>query len=493
MLNLDKYSHLIALSIGKTNLLSKSYNTNSIMQVIFSENERAYLDVVKFARAIPYNNVRELSEAIYNFVKKNIRYKEDGMTYQAIKSPARLWADKEGDCKSFSIFAAAVLKACGVPYSFRFVNYDPSMGSTFTHVYIISHGPGADYIIDPVWTKGPFNTQKQFSNKKDFLMDSGLYSLGATRRVARKTKSRRRGVLQLPKNLNNEAAFELAIIRQRLEIERNIMEKAGRSAKVSGIDRSLDVLDEFIGAVESEDYDTMDSIISGINGRLKDKIKATLNKAKQKVKAAAKTLVKVVTAPGRLAAKGALELMLPSAAPTFLYLFIPSDKLRLLPGTVQSKYAKQAKIADFIVNGLGMKRAHLMGIIRNGIMKRMGKSPEDLLSEQFKGIMGIGVVGVATLVASLLPKLIELIKKIGKVTGKNTSGLEGDANAMLPAANDFAGLASNVVQNLSSQLKRKDSVETAPGKMVEAFESIEQSGGDIIPQDGGKTGPRGWC
>jgi hypothetical protein len=234
----------------------------------------------------------------------------------------------------------------------------------------------------------------------------------------------------------------------------------------------------------------MDSIISGINGKAADKIKAALAKAKDKVKAGVKTLTKVVSVPAKLVAKGALELLLPVAAPTFLYLFIPQDKVSLLPATVQKKRNSQVKVANFIVNGLGMEQSHLMGIVRNGIMKRMNKSPEAILSAQFKGIMGIGFAAV---IVTLLPKLIELIKKIGGMIGKKTDDIEGEASNMLPSDSDFLNLAANIKETLTKTLLKKDKEETAPGKTVEAFEDIQQSGSEIIPADGGKTGPRGWC
>lgn len=490
-IDLNKYAHLIAPSIGANRLISEKYNTASIMDVILKENERAYLDVSAMAKKLPYTNVYELSKSIFDFLKSNIQYKEDGMLFQAIKSPSRLWKDKAGDCKSFAIFSAAILKALGIPYSIRFVSYSEEWPDIFTHVYTVAHSEGQTYIIDPVWS-GPFNSQKPFINKKDYYMKPGLYSMGATAtaRSTNKIAKRRRGILQLPANLHNEAAFELAIVRQRLEIERNIMEKRGRTAKVSGIDRSLDVLDEFIGAVEAEDLQAIDSVISGIGGgKLGGKVKNFLNKAKEKVAKGVKTMAKIVTAPQRLLIRGILELTLPVVAPTFLYLFLPSDKVALVPASVQKKRKNQEKIANFIVEGIGMKRSNLMGILRNGITKKMEKSPEAVLAAQFKGILGIGWVAM---VAALVPKVIELIKKIASMFGKNSKDVEDATNDMSPSETDFLNMDTTAKADLSSHLLRKDKEETAPGNTVEAFNDI-QSSSSLIPDDGGKTGSKGLC
>lgn len=553
-IDIYKIAHLIEPAKDTNFLVNKKYNTQSIIDVILKENERAHLDVLKLADAIKLKNpsLYEVSYALWYFIKKHIIYKEDGMKYQAIKSPSRLWKDKSGDCKSMTLFSCAVLKALGYDYSIRFVSYN--LPKIYTHVYCIAHGPASDYIIDPVW-KGDFNTQKNFNFKKDYKME-GLYSMGSIRNLRQKAaakrrrlqnmspaqkaklramrKKRRKGILSIPSNFS-EAGLDAAIIRQRLEIERNILDCMGRIGKVDEFDESLDVLDEFIGALENDDYDTMDAVISGldddleddfddddfeiegIGGRKKRKARRAARKAKRKTrrkkrvqkgkkflkkiakkaKKGLKAVAKVVTAPQRLLAKGILEVGLPTAAPMFLYLFIKPSQLSVVPSTVVAKRKKQEKVANFIVNGIGMKRNHFMGILRNGIMKKYKKSPEKVLVGMFDGINGIGFVAA---VAALVPKVIEIITKIIQKFGKKDGGnLIADVKSMVVDATDFASMNSAKKVAVKKDLLRKDAAQTAPGSTIEALSNdsinydFDENDNEIIPADGGSTGPKGIC
>jgi len=66
------------------------------------------------------------------FLRENVTYREDGLTHQTIQLPNALFASGFGDCKSFSLFIAAVLTKAGIKNGFRFAAYQPG---EFTHVY----------------------------------------------------------------------------------------------------------------------------------------------------------------------------------------------------------------------------------------------------------------------------------------------------------------------------------------------------------------------
>jgi len=85
---------------------------------------------------------------IWSFVKSNITYQEDPPKMEAIKSPAMLWDIRVGDCKSFTLFTASILKNLGVPYRYRFAQY---RGHRYpTHVYLVATLDGQDIIMDSV-------------------------------------------------------------------------------------------------------------------------------------------------------------------------------------------------------------------------------------------------------------------------------------------------------------------------------------------------------
>ena len=147
-----------------------------------------------------------------------------------------------------------------------------------------------------------------------------------------------------------------------------------------------------------------------------------LQKVAKKVKAGAKAVAKVLSAPMRLITKGILDTTLPKAPPAFIYLFVTDPKMiAKLPPEARAKRKKQEKIFKFIVEGVGMKEAHVMGILRNGIMKHMGDTPEKILAKQFAGkLSGIGFIEEAgKLAGGFLTKIIDwIIKLIKKKKGK---------------------------------------------------------------------------
>jgi len=138
-----------------------------------------------------------------------------------------------------------------------------------------------------------------------------------------------------------------------------------------------------------------------------------LRKAAKVAKKAYTGMWKLATLPMRLALKGILEVSLPKAAPSFLYLFISEKDVSKMPITVQKKRKKQLFLSNFFVKWIGLKRKHFMKLIANGIKKHYGKSPEKLLKDRYQGISGIGVLPLA-----LIPPLIAIVTKLMKVFKK---------------------------------------------------------------------------
>lgn len=206
-------------------------------------------------------------------------------------------------------------------------------------------------------------------------------------------------------------------------------------------------------------------IAKKIKGAVKKAAKAVAKGAKAVAKTAVKagkvvvkTALKIATLPLRLAAKGILEITLPKAAPFFLYLFITDSKLLAkMPANVQAKRKKAEKVANFIVNGIGMKRNHFMAICRNGIMKHYGKSPENVIAEMTKGIAGIGIVPLLAVGA-----VVEIIQKLSKLLGKKGESVSSSDS---PDPSDFKGQITDAVKNelvnaIKSQPENKSALNT---------------------------------
>lgn len=114
---------------------------------------------------------------VWNFVKSNVRYKSDAPGYEKVKSPGALFHQHgKGDCKSFSIAIAAILRALGYRPAYRFTSY--TRRGDFTHVYITVPGrDGQQYIIDSTYKY--FNREVQYSRKKDISATGGAAITGA--------------------------------------------------------------------------------------------------------------------------------------------------------------------------------------------------------------------------------------------------------------------------------------------------------------------------
>jgi hypothetical protein len=95
---------------------------------------------------------------IFDFLCKKVKYDKDGFT-QKIKYPSALLREGRGDCKSYSLFTAAILKNLNIPFRWTYASYTPGI-KTPGHVYITTD---SGCIIDCVW--GKFNSEKKPYNK----------------------------------------------------------------------------------------------------------------------------------------------------------------------------------------------------------------------------------------------------------------------------------------------------------------------------------------
>lgn len=97
-----------------------------------------------------------------------VKYKIDPNGVQWVKTPARLFKDGKGDCKSYSILINSCLANMGIPHLFRFVSYDNS--SEYSHVYPVAIIDGEECPLDVVaWQlrRIQFGKELQYKHKKD--------------------------------------------------------------------------------------------------------------------------------------------------------------------------------------------------------------------------------------------------------------------------------------------------------------------------------------
>lgn len=149
---------------------------------VFHRNGRTsdIIDIVMYAyeiesdpqiRALAYklegNTTYDTCENIWQFLLDNVNYKadSDGNKGELIRTPARLLHDRVGDCKSYSLFTAVILRYLGIPHFFRFVSYNNIKRAT--HVYIVADN---NIVIDAVASHQlnyPFNKEVKFTYRLD--------------------------------------------------------------------------------------------------------------------------------------------------------------------------------------------------------------------------------------------------------------------------------------------------------------------------------------
>lgn len=106
-------------------------------------------------------------ENIYWLVKKNIKYQADPAGSELVRSPGYLFDTRTGDCKSMSIAIAALCRACGISYRYRFIRQGAR--PNYHHVYVVAtptDGSSRDEVIlDAVHRS--FNSEPSYNKKLD--------------------------------------------------------------------------------------------------------------------------------------------------------------------------------------------------------------------------------------------------------------------------------------------------------------------------------------
>jgi len=441
---------------NKKVLLHEKGETRDIIRVILKTAPVSLEDTRDFVRYIRSDNVYNTCRRIWDFLKSNIKYKIDPSGDQYIQTPAYTWYRKRGDCKSYSIFISSMLKNLGITHRFRFVSFKTA-DKTITHVYIVVPDKGKTIIMDVVMPgfdrEQPYIFKTDYTMAKIYQLsgigqkpkNQGKILFNLENKPVDKLTEGELDLLiardrlitekRLVENMTGIGSLKAEKYQDSLDVINDVIEAVEeyQSGKIPDIEAEIGMI---IEDAENGDYALAREIVGigdifGRKAKRKEKRKARkvkrraakkeikktlkgkekrkalrtvrkelgtktgkfLRKVGKTVKKGYKTMWKVATLPQRLAVKGILELYLPKAAPHFLYLFIKDEDVSRMPQAVQKKRKKQAKIADFIVKAIGMKRRHFMGIVRNGIMKRYGKSPEAVIKDQmagkFSGIWGV--------------------------------------------------------------------------------------------------------
>lgn len=122
-------------------------------------------------------------QKLFDFLKSNVRYKEETETQQATQSPAAILTRAVCDCKCYALFIGGVLDALnrsGANYNWRYCFASYNAGSAVPgHVFIECDVNGEPYWIDPVLQEFDQQTPQPVKIiRKTKVADMALYRIG---------------------------------------------------------------------------------------------------------------------------------------------------------------------------------------------------------------------------------------------------------------------------------------------------------------------------
>ena len=458
----ERAGRTIPKADNKKVLKKRAGETRDIVREVLECYAESRDQLKDFAPYLKGRTATETCRNIWQFWKENIGYRVDAEGVQWIKTPAAVWETKFCDCKSFSVAVAASLYALGINGKFRFASYG-SNKELPTHVYVVAETEGREIIIDCVWNR--FDDQKRFAKNWD-------YNMTAIYRISGIKDSRRKGELDIDVHDPDltEAELDLALNKQKLELEQMIARKKHGIGSVTddAYQTEIEAHNAALGYIAGKKKNKsgggspaapkqskkLRKAIKKNDGKGVTKKQAkrlqkagvTVKKRKEGLlKRVAKGLKKAVTTPVRLAAKT----QLPKNAPFFLYLFLNDEKiLSKLPDAVQQKREKALHYKSILTDKLSMKESNFMTTIRNGIMNRFGKSPENVLASwmaEWKKTNGIGILPLAILKAAG--------SGLKMLLGKMGENFAADVEESTPAPEDWGTVSEEVRQQMAKDVQ----------------------------------------
>lgn len=488
---------MIAEAEHKNQVINSRGTTADIMQAIVDCYNSDYAQVEDLACNMPGSDVKSVCKSIFDFVDQNIRYKMDPFQKQWIRTPARLWADREGDCKSFAIFICSCLRCCGIPHLFRFACYEGNEEPT--HVYAVAlDEAGNEVIVDPVYRdesgKAIFNEECPYTKKIDMKGTTEISRLSGTPAVGYFTDTEMitiSGKENLPReeqdllialnNLNTlykgavaagdtEFSTQIENLMDLASVAILLYESSGES--VVNIDKALpcllalyesgafcqpagttneqrsQMMNINMGAVvkESENYEADTTAISSLIAILSistpgfDPEKYLSTSTLQKSRATRLSGNRQATQAEINSAQKTLF----ESAEYFMYSFIPEAKLDEYPDAVRNKRAYYTSVYQDIKESGCFSEQECLRIINDAIYSRYGYDGEVFLYRVKKGEIPIIGEPILAIIGTILTVLGTLASLFSSVFGTSEEETNKQFKINAPSTTDgFAGIVSD--------------------------------------------------
>ena len=158
-------SNIFRPSPNQRRVMYVSGSTPDIVRVIlYADSRSAEFIRPEAVKHLQGATQRQTLENIFLYVRNNIRYRADAPGHEIVRSPGYLFESGTGDCKSYSIAIAALCRAFGIQYRFRFSA--PTHMHQIQHVYVVATtADGKDVYMDAVL--GQFDRQPDHMRKVD--------------------------------------------------------------------------------------------------------------------------------------------------------------------------------------------------------------------------------------------------------------------------------------------------------------------------------------
>ena len=174
---------------GNENILVRNQDTQDIIKGLIDAHYKYSKDYDKISSFFIGASPKETARNIWNFLKKNVKYRVEPENKQTIKSPAAIIATgltTGSDCKNYALFIAGIINSLAwmklqkIPFCFRFTSYK-YFSEVPEHVFVVLY-PGTNHEIwvDPVLNS--FDNKKAYTYKIDKTptnMLVGISGIGA--------------------------------------------------------------------------------------------------------------------------------------------------------------------------------------------------------------------------------------------------------------------------------------------------------------------------
>jgi hypothetical protein len=176
---------------GNSKMLVRDQQVPDIISAMLSAHKMYASEYDKISEDFYSGDGVQTAKKLFEFLKKNVRYKIESDQAQRIMSPAAILSLGKNDCKNYALFIMGVLdslKRKGLINNkiyYRFASYK-LLDEIPHHVFaVIQDQQGNEFFIDPVLSK--FNERKTYYHKIDKQPSMPLYSvsgIGAPKKKA---------------------------------------------------------------------------------------------------------------------------------------------------------------------------------------------------------------------------------------------------------------------------------------------------------------------